>query len=118
MKIIPIAIYVLTIINGCISLAGTTSSVPHILIPDEAFGEETFLRFKKLQISMTEEEVLDIMGRQPDKKKTGLWEYNGDFAKSEPYPVRDVFRILFQDGKVNKMEKTISDCIYVVPIDN
>lgn len=71
--------------------------------------------FNQVETNMTEQQVRAIMKCQPEKVQPTMWEYIGGFAESEPHPVRDVFRIHFQDGKVTRKERTISDCIYVAP---
>jgi len=80
-------------------------------------GERLREWFSQVQAGMTEQQVRETMKSQPETVYPSMWEYVGGFAESEPYPVRNVFRIHFKDGKVVRKERSISDCIYTVPIE-
>jgi hypothetical protein len=71
--------------------------------------------FDKIVPGMSYDDVRRLMGVKPARSTDGLWEYEGGFAAGEPFPVRNVYRIMFADGVVAKKQRTISDCIYQVP---
>ena len=82
----------------------------------EGRGKELEKQFSRLQVGMTSAQVLKLMGAPADKR-VRLWSYNGGRAPGEPFPVTYVYRIEFQEGKVSRTERTISDCIIEVPAE-
>jgi len=101
--------------NGCVRSSHTTEKQPVDDIRSALSGGRIPEWFNQVETNMTEEQVTAVMKVQPDKVHSTMWEYTGAFSESEPYPVRDVFRIHVQNGKVTRKERTVSDCIYVVP---
>lgn len=80
-------------------------------------GPDLSVPFEKIELGMSREEVRQLMKTAPTRDTKLLWEYEGRFASGEPFPVRYVYRITFTDGAVTQKQRTISDCIYQVPLE-